>query len=132
MADQKDVRDLPSPLGVDFDLPGSKNINFSDFLVRISHFFNFFCGPFGGSPTSPLRETENKQFQNLGYVKNLPVFDDSDIPILQKGFEEMLALLPPHIHMSRVNNWHKANRWVYELSHTKAILDYVEDLLAPI
>ena len=33
--------------------------------------------------------------------------------------------------MSRVNNWHKANRWVYELSHTKAILDYVEDLIGP-
>ena len=33
--------------------------------------------------------------------------------------------------MSRVNNWHKANRWVYELSRTKAILDYVEDLIGP-
>ena len=33
--------------------------------------------------------------------------------------------------MSRVNNWHKANRWVYELSQTKAILDYVEDLIGP-
>ena len=78
-----------------------------------------------------LTEAEKEQFQNWGYVKNLPVFDDSEIPILQKGFEDMLALLPPHIHMSRVNNWHKANRWVYELSHTKAILDYVEDLIGP-
>ena len=73
-----------------------------------------------------LTEAEKEQFQNWGYVKNLPVFDDSEIPILQKGFEDMLALLPSHIHMSRVNNWHKANRWVYELSRTKAILDYVE------
>ena len=78
-----------------------------------------------------LTEAEKEQFQNWGYVKNLPVFDDSEIPILQKGFEDMLALLPSHIHMSRVNNWHKANRWVYELSHTKAILDYVEDLIGP-
>ena len=78
-----------------------------------------------------LTEAEKEQFQNWGYVKNLPVFDDSEIPILLKGFEDMLALLPSHIHISRVNNWHKANRWVYELSQTKAILDYVEDLIGP-
>ena len=30
-----------------------------------------------------LTEAEKEQFQNLGYVKNLPVFDDSEIPILQ-------------------------------------------------
>ena len=33
-----------------------------------------------------LTEAEKEQFQNWGYVKNLPVFDDSEIPILQKGF----------------------------------------------
>ena len=42
-----------------------------------------------------LTEAEKEQFQNWGYVKNLPVFDDSQIPILQMGFEDMLALLPP-------------------------------------
>ena len=30
-----------------------------------------------------LTEAEKEQFQNWGYVKNLPVFDDSQIPILQ-------------------------------------------------
>jgi len=30
-----------------------------------------------------LTEAEKEQFQNWGYVKNLPVFDDSEIPILQ-------------------------------------------------
>jgi len=28
-----------------------------------------------------LTEAEKEQFQNWGYVKNLPVFDDSYIPI---------------------------------------------------
>ena len=28
-------------------------------------------------------EAEKEQFQNGGYVKKLPFFDDSDIPILQ-------------------------------------------------
>ena len=39
MADQKDGRDLPSPVGVDFDLPGSKKFgvsNVADFWVRPS------------------------------------------------------------------------------------------------
>ena len=44
-----------------------------------------------------LTEVEKEQFQTWGYVKNLPVFDDSEISTLQKGFEDMLALLPPHI-----------------------------------
>ena len=78
-----------------------------------------------------LTEVEKEQFLTWGYVKNLPVFDDSEISTLQKGFEDMLALLPTHIHISRVNNWHKANRWVFELSQTKAILNYVEDLIGP-
>ena len=43
----------------------------------------------------------------------------------------MMALFPTHIHMSRVNNLYKANKWVYELSQTQAILDYVEDLIGP-
>ena len=33
--------------------------------------------------------------------------------------------------MSRVNHWHKANRYVYNLCRTPTILDYVEDLLGP-
>ena len=43
MADQKVERDLPSPLGVDFDLPGSKKVNFSIFLMKISHFLSIFA-----------------------------------------------------------------------------------------
>ena len=76
-----------------------------------------------------LTEEEKEQFQQWGYVKNLPLFDESVLPLLQNGFEEMVDLLPPHIHMSRINNWHKANRWVYDLSQTQAILDYIEGLI---
>lgn len=76
-----------------------------------------------------LTEAEKKQFEEWGYIKNLPVFDETALPVLQQGFQEMVALLPPNLHMSRINNWHKANRWVYDLCRTPAILDYVEDLL---
>lgn len=78
-----------------------------------------------------LTEQEKEQYRQWGYVKNLPVFDQAAIPVLQKHFHELAALLPEEIHMSRVNNWHKANRWVYDLCRTPAILDYVEDLLGP-
>ena len=79
--------------------------------------------------TRRLTNQEKEQFQQWGYVKNLPVFDSAALPKLQEGFQEMVALLPPDVHMSRVNNWHKANRWVYELCRTPTILDYIEDVL---
>ena len=42
-----------------------------------------------------LTEQEKEQFQQWGYVKNLPVFDPAALPRLQEGFREMVALLPP-------------------------------------
>ena len=54
MADQKDVRDLPSPLGVDFDLPGSKKGIFPKFLMKIYHFWCIFTGLQGGSVTPEI------------------------------------------------------------------------------
>ena len=78
-----------------------------------------------------LTEQEKEQFQQWGYVKNLPVFDPAALPRLQEGFREMVELLPPDVHMSRVNNWHKANRWIYDLCRTPTILDYIEDVLGP-
>lgn len=84
-------------------------------------------------PISPharrLTVQEKDQFQQSGYVKNLAVFDQTAIPKLQERFQELVDLLPEGTHMSRVNNWHKANRYVCDLCRTPAILDYVEDLL---
>jgi len=76
-----------------------------------------------------LAEPEKEQFRRWGYVKNLPVFDPSAISALQDHFHELNAMLPAGTNMNHVNNWHKANRWVYDLSRTPAILNYVEDLL---
>ena len=59
MADQKVERDLPSPLGVDFDLPGSKKVNFSIFLMKISHFLSIFADLQGG-PLMPETSSSNK------------------------------------------------------------------------
>ena len=59
MADQKDVRDLPSPLGVDFDLPGSKKGIFPKFLMKIYHFWCIFKSLQGGSVT-PEISSNNK------------------------------------------------------------------------
>ena len=78
-----------------------------------------------------LTEQETEQFHRRGYVKNLPVFDQAAAPMLQQYFQELVALLPAGVDMNRVNNWHKANRRVYDLCRTPTILDYVEDLLGP-
>ena len=76
-----------------------------------------------------LSEAEVLQFHELGYVKNLPLFDEAGVEILQQQFMGMLEAVPKCVDTYRVNNWHKANRWFYDLTQTSTILDYVEDLL---
>lgn len=78
-----------------------------------------------------LTAAEQEQFRRWGYVKNLPVFDAAAMPGLQAKFHELAALLPAGVDVNRINNWHKANRWIHDLCRTPAILDYVEDLLGP-
>lgn len=78
-----------------------------------------------------LTKKEKNQFSEIGYVKNLPVFTAEAVETLQAKLKEILDLLPPELDVSRLNNWHKANRWVYDLCRTPAILDYVEGLAGP-
>lgn len=78
-----------------------------------------------------LTDQEKEYFQRWGYVKNLPAFGQAAVSTLQQRFQELVDLLPPGVNMNGVNNWHKANRWVYELCRTPTIVDYVEDLLGP-
>ena len=59
MADQKDFRDFPRPLEVDFYLPGSKKDIFPEFLMKISHFWSIFTGLQGG-PLIPEISFSNK------------------------------------------------------------------------
>ena len=76
-----------------------------------------------------LSEVEREQYTAQGYVKNLPVLDQEGVADLQRRFMDLLDQVPPAVDIYRVNNWHKANRWFYELSQTPAILDYVEEIL---
>jgi ectoine hydroxylase-related dioxygenase (phytanoyl-CoA dioxygenase family) len=76
-----------------------------------------------------LSADEKQQFEQWGYIKNLPVFDDSAVAELQAFFREVADRLPPGIDISRINNWHKASRKFFQLCRTPAILNYVEDLI---
>ena len=78
-----------------------------------------------------LNTAEIEQFHELGFVKSLPLLDENGIKTLQADFMKMVESTPKEVDIYRVNNWHKANRWFYELTRTPAILDYVEDLLGP-
>lgn len=76
-----------------------------------------------------LTDAEKLQFGERGYVKNLPVFDADAVAHLQQRFDELWGKLPEGTDINKVNCWHKANRWTYDLCGTPAILDCVEDLL---
>jgi len=78
-----------------------------------------------------LGDGEKLQFAESGFVSRLPLFSGLAVTRLQQRFGQLVALLPERVGISRVNNWHKANRWVYELCHLPAILDYVEGILGP-
>ena len=78
-----------------------------------------------------LTAEEKKQYAERGYLTPLPVFDAATVEVLQHRFDELLSLLPEETDINLINNWHKANRWVYDLCQTPAILDYVEDILGP-
>ncbi|MEE2659201.1 MAG: phytanoyl-CoA dioxygenase family protein [Candidatus Latescibacterota bacterium] len=78
-----------------------------------------------------LTDEEKTQYRSRGYVRNLPVFDDDEVILLQHRFEQLLALLPEGTDINKINCWHKANRWVSNLCRTPAILDYAEDVLGP-
>ena len=78
-----------------------------------------------------LTPSEIGQFHERGFIKNLPLLEAEEVKLLQTGFTELLEMVPPDVDIYRMNNWHKANRWFYELTRLPAILDYVEDLLGP-
>jgi len=78
-----------------------------------------------------LTAEETEQFHERGFVKNLPLLDEAGVQALQAGFMRMVEAPPKDVDLYRVNNWHKANHWFYELTQMPAILDYVEDLLGP-
>ncbi|MDB4698695.1 phytanoyl-CoA dioxygenase family protein [Candidatus Latescibacteria bacterium] len=78
-----------------------------------------------------LTPADIKQFDEAGYLQALPVFDQAAAPQLQKRLQELEAQMPDDVPISSVNMWHKANRWIYDLARTPAILDYVEDLIGP-
>lgn len=83
------------------------------------------------SATTRLTPTQCEQYRNKGYLKGLPLFDTAAVRELASRFTQLCEQLPVDCEVSRVNCWHKANRWIYDLSRTPALLDYVADLLGP-
>ncbi len=83
------------------------------------------------APSRRLTNSQVDQYREDGYVKNLPVFNASEISALQATFEQLAARLPDGTDINQVNMWHKCSRTFYDLSRHPAILDYVEDLIGP-
>ncbi len=78
-----------------------------------------------------LTPKQVRQYEEQGYLKGFRVFSDAEVAAMQAEYEKLLALMPPGKSISRVNWWHKRNRWVYDLCMDSRLLDYVEDLLGP-
>ena len=72
---------------------------------------------------------EKKQYQDLGYVKNHPVFSNEAATELHNFYEDLSKRMPKDININKTNMWHKASKKFHDLCRTPAILDYVEDIL---
>jgi non-heme Fe2+,alpha-ketoglutarate-dependent halogenase len=78
-----------------------------------------------------LTPEQIRYYHERGYVAPLPVFGAEEAARLQAEYPRLRAMVPADVHMSRVNWWHKRNRFLYDLCTDPRILDYVEDLLGP-
>jgi ectoine hydroxylase-related dioxygenase (phytanoyl-CoA dioxygenase family) len=76
-----------------------------------------------------LSASEISQYKNEGYIKNLPVFSEKGIQELEILFSDLKNRLPSNVDINKTNMWHKASKRFYDVAHSTAILDYVEDLL---
>ena len=54
-----------------------------------------------------LTGAQVEDFEKRGYLKNLPVFQNSEIATLQATFEKLAARLPNGIDINQVNMWEK-------------------------
>jgi ectoine hydroxylase-related dioxygenase (phytanoyl-CoA dioxygenase family) len=78
-----------------------------------------------------LTPEQVEQYHMLGYVKGFRVFSNAEVARFQVEYEKLLKLIPPGKEMSRVNWWHKRNRFIYDLCMDPRLLDHVEDILGP-
>jgi hypothetical protein len=78
-----------------------------------------------------LAPQQVEQYDRLGYLKAFRVFSPEEVTRLRQEYGKLVDLLPPGKSISRVNWWHKRNRFVYDLCMELRLLDYVEDLLGP-
>ncbi len=78
-----------------------------------------------------LTKSEKKQYKELGYIKNLPVFSSDANRDLHNFYTELSSRLPKNIDINKTNMWHKASKKFYKLCCTHHILNYVEDILGP-
>ena len=76
-----------------------------------------------------LNYLEKQQFEEQGYVKNLPVFSKYGVKKIQQIFKSLSERLPANVDINKTNMWNKASKSFYEICINKAILDYVEDVL---
>jgi non-haem Fe2+, alpha-ketoglutarate-dependent halogenase len=84
-----------------------------------------------GRPLRCLTPEQLEQYHTHGYVKGFRVFSDAEVLRFQEEYGKLVRLLPPGTSMSRVNWWHKRNRFIYDLCMDGRLLDFAEDILGP-
>ena len=76
-----------------------------------------------------LTKEEILQYQEEGYVKNLPVFSSIGVEWIQNIFSKLSERVPKDVDINKTNMWNKASKSFYEICSTETILNYVEDIL---
>lgn len=94
-------------------------------LNRVRQFY-----PVGVKNPKTLSQTQVDQFNELGYICPLDVFDAAEADAHRRYFDQLMAAAAEHGYNSyAINGWHKHCQGLYDLVSDSRILDYVQDLL---
>lgn len=79
-----------------------------------------------------LTDMQIAHFHEMGYIKNIPVLDQSALVVARNDFEYFTQQLTlQDLTHNDVNGWWAVNRSFYNLCRTPVVLDCFEDLLGP-
>jgi len=78
---------------------------------------------------SKLTIEQVHHYKEEGYVTNLNVFDNSEIPYLVEQYDRLRKLVPEHITPDHMVGWHQFDKPLFDLCCDSRVLDCVEQVI---
>lgn len=77
------------------------------------------------------KEQKSEYFESGNLTGLDPIFNSSEMVIINQELKELSAFLHPNEKMFTMRDWHISSKWLYDICTNSRILDYVEGILGP-